>query len=151
MISNIQLTRKVKQLHLPDFKGCYSKDELPSPLRSGYYIINMQNATTKSGKSLPGTHWVFLEVGKSSSCYVDSFGIVPPTEIVEAATKPIYYNSRQVQDLHSDLCGYYCLYFYYQHAINGRTYRDIAKDFKTFPRTDSNYQLLDDFFNISAK
>ena len=53
------------------------KNELPTKVKDGCYIINMQSSTQGNG-----THWVALYVQKSNAFYFDSFGALPPNDIM---------------------------------------------------------------------
>ena len=150
MISNFELDKASKIMGLKNYKGTFSKDELPNPMRPGKYIINMQDSKSPSGKSLPGTHWFYADVGANRTTVIDAFGAVPPLEILERAPCPIDWNTKQVEDLNSDLCGFFCLYFAFQHD-RGRSYSSILDDFETYPRTAMNRILLDKWFEIKSK
>lgn len=148
MLSNIQIDNAAKVLNIPRFRGTFSKDLLPTPMQPGFYVVNMQNSVSRSGRGLPGTHWVLCEVGPKSSYYVDSFGVVPPTEIISRATTPIHYSKTDIQNLESSLCGYYCLYLMIQRS-RGRGYKSIIGDFKK--DTGKNSTVIDKFFGIRSK
>ena len=59
-----------------------------------------------------GTHWVFMYIDKDGKAlYFDSFGVPPPVEIEKFLKmfKPFYVNDRQIQDMKSTNCGFYCI------------------------------------------
>ena len=85
--------------------GIFMKDELPSKLTKGFYIINLQSSTEGNG-----THWVALYYNPVFSYYFDAFGFIAPME-VQNKIKPYAYNDKQIQDLNSSSCGYYCIAF----------------------------------------
>ena len=149
MISNFELEEAAKIMGIKNFK-CMSKDELPNPLPYGKYIINMQNSVSPSGRQLPGTHWFSCEVTSLGTWVVDAFGAPPPEEILDRAKYPIHYNTRQIEDLNSDLCGFYSLYVLFQHQ-QGRAYESIVNDFYTYPKTKLNRYILDEYFQIRSK
>ena len=68
------------------------------------YIINLDS---KIGL---GTHWVSVIIEPNKLLYFDSFGLIPPYELLYLRPK-YYYNFLQYQPINSFLCGYYCLYF----------------------------------------
>ena len=68
------------------------------------YIINLDS---KIGL---GTHWVSVIIEPNKLLYFDSFGLIPPYELINLGPK-YYYNFLQYQPINSFLCGYYCLYF----------------------------------------
>jgi hypothetical protein len=128
MLSNIDLD-KMATTNGISLVGIFSKDELPSRPRNGNYIINLQDADDGNG-----THWTaFTIIGNKYACYFDSFGFMPPTPILNylSSYKPYGYSNRQIQDISSDYCGYYCLAF--------------LKTMKT--STKQPYERFDDFLN----
>jgi hypothetical protein len=87
------------------FNGIFMKDELPSKLKQGFYIINLQSSNIGDG-----THWTVLYYSYKHSLYFDAFGFVPPVE-VEQKLNRYAYNNKQIQNLESTACGYYCIAF----------------------------------------
>lgn len=75
-------------------------------LKIGKYI-----ALITPNSSINAGHWVCIKVEKDKVFYFDSFGIPPPTSISKKTNLPIYYNDRQIQDIDTNFCGQYCLYF----------------------------------------
>lgn len=91
--------------HIKNYGGCYSKDQLPKKLKNNYwYIANMQDSFKGNG-----THWVCFKYNTNLITYFDSFGIEPPNEIMKYANDEIYYSSRQIQDINSTACGWFCI------------------------------------------
>ena len=61
-----------------------------------------------------GTHWTcFLKKKDNKSYYFDSFGGQPDKLLLSQLPKPITYHNFKIQDVHSNLCGSYCLYLFY--------------------------------------
>jgi hypothetical protein len=87
------------------------KDALKQvPIRNGGYIINMANETDNNG----GTHWVGFWIEGKRAVYFDPFGIIPPEEVEHYLSKHnTMYVTKQIQNVFSDICGYYVLYFMY--------------------------------------
>jgi hypothetical protein len=81
------------------------KDELPSKLKNGFYIINLQSSNIGSG-----THWTAFYYNSKHSYYFDAFGFLAPVE-VEQKLNEYTYNNKQIQNLKSTACGYYCIAF----------------------------------------
>jgi len=100
MLSNIDIENKLK--HYKKFKGVYSKDLLPRKLNYGFYIINLDDSKNE------GTHWVAFLRDKNINIYFDSFGSPP---IDKLNIKPLMMNAEQIQNINSDMCGYYCIEF----------------------------------------
>ena len=80
----------------------FSRDNIPN--QNGMYIINLDS------KIGPGTHWVSVIIEPNRLLYFDSFGLIPPYELINLRSE-YYYNFLQYQPIKSFLCGYYCLYF----------------------------------------
>ena len=85
--------------------GVCMKDELPSKLKNGFYVINLQSSNDGNG-----THWTALYYSSKHSFYFDPFGFLAPIEI-EQKLKSYLYNDKQIQNLKSTACGYYCIAF----------------------------------------
>ena len=148
MLSNTDIERIANdELELPII-GVFSKDLLPKERYEGSYYINMQNSEDGGG-----THWVLAKIlkdndGEHKAIYFDSFGVGMPKEVEAFLSpfKPIPYNNRQIQDLPTTQCGYYCLYCDY-YLNNLRRFEDISDDYENFLRlwsgnTKNNLTLL---------
>ena len=62
---------------------------------------------------LNGTQWTCIIVKDKKSFYFDSFGGQPDKFLLKQLPKPIIYHNYKIQDINSQLCGSYCLYFFY--------------------------------------
>jgi len=121
-LSSRDLEQLVKQYNITNFNGIFSKDLLPPILDKGWYIINLEDHDEGNG-----THWTCLKItndqplrklegkgrviGEPSvplNIYFDSFNFVAP-ELVEKKIKPYIYNDKQIQDITSTACGWYCI------------------------------------------
>ena len=128
------------------YRGTFSKDMLPKRMNENESaIVNLQDYFEGGG-----THWVCIYNSNDSVHveYFDSFGLVPPNEIVSYANtinKPIIYNNIQIQKMDSILCGYYCLYYILQRN-NGRRASNILLDFHEKP-TEFNELFMKYFAN----
>ena len=78
-----------------------------SKIYSDKGFINIDNG------SRGGTHWTVFIVKVNKSYYFDSFGGHPDKSILNQLPKPIIYHNYKIQDINSQLCGSYCLYFFY--------------------------------------
>lgn len=91
----------------PHYAGCFSKDQIPNIKPHHWAVVNMQSSNEGDKQ---GTHWICVYVDNSSIIYYDSFGIVPPLEIIDLGKdKKIYYNEKQIQDENSTCCGFFCI------------------------------------------
>jgi hypothetical protein len=104
-LSSLDLEQMIRQYGLQDdFNGIYSKDLLPSTLVKGWYIINLENHDEGNG-----THWTCFKITNNKiNIYFDSFNFVAP-KIVDEKIKPYIYNDKQIQDVTSSACGWYCI------------------------------------------
>ena len=100
--NNIMRLAKVK-----NYLGAeHSRNNLPNKLYHGQSLII--NLDKDSGA---GSHWLACYCGNKYTIYFDSFGIIPPPEIItfmKTANKPIIYNLDELQYENSILCGYFC-------------------------------------------
>ena len=60
-----------------------------------------------------GTQWTCFIVKDSKSYYFGSFGVQPYKFLLNQLPKPLTYHNHKIQDVNSNLCGPYCLYFFY--------------------------------------
>jgi hypothetical protein len=105
-LSNIQLDQMARDLNIPLISVSF-KDQIPYPPREGVYIVNLQSSTQGCG-----SHWSGIILNKSGSFYFDSFGEPPPKEtqrFIQTFDPHFGYNSKEIQDLNSDLCGFFCM------------------------------------------
>ena len=102
--SDIELLEILKNQNIK-INGVFMKDELPKKLTKGFYIVNLQSSTEGNG-----THWVALYYSPFYSYYFDAFGFIAPLEI-QNKIFPYAYNDRQIQNLKSSACGFYCIAF----------------------------------------
>ena len=100
--TNIELIELSKKYKL-DLIGVYEKDTIPKKVVQGWYIINMQNHNQGNG-----SHWVCFKYS-NDSVYIDSFGVVPPIEIINALHGRFIYNRMQIQDYENEDCGLFCI------------------------------------------
>jgi hypothetical protein len=100
--SNIELINMAKHYKLK-LNGVHEKDQLPNTIIKGWYIVNMQNHNAGNG-----THWVCF-YHDTKSVYIDSFGVVPPLEIINVLNNNYIHNTKQIQDYNNEDCGLYCI------------------------------------------
>ena len=113
-LSNFDILKIAKHLEIPNFKGVFTRDQLPEKIgnrESG--IVNFNTSEE------PGSHWVAYFRDGSKKIYFDSFGQVIPTEIQKyLKTKDEYRNNLPVIERNTDvvqepntvICGQFYLY-----------------------------------------
>ena len=117
--------------------GIYMKDELPTKLRRGCYIVNLQSSSQGHG-----THWVAFYYTPTFSYYYDSYGFIAPLEI-QNKIKPYAYNDKEIQDINSTACGYYCLAFVLVLLKNNHLERAYQSFVNLFSKdTEKNDRIL---------
>ena len=101
-----ELVRYTNLLKIPDFRGVKMRDELPLKARNiECGILNFNSHLQK------GSHWTCWYKNKTTSYYFDSFGQVPPAELL-AYLNPfsIHRSAVIVQHDNAKECGSLCLY-----------------------------------------
>jgi len=79
-------------LKIPNFGGVFLRDNLPKkPRKKECGIFNLDDT---SGN---GTHWVCWYKDSDKKYYFDSYGLIPPSELVQYLRSPILYNTEQIQ------------------------------------------------------
>ena len=93
------------------FRGVYAWDDLPihAPT-SSLYVCNTDPSTR------PGEHWVAIYIdGLRHAEYFDSFGLHPTVLRLETFltmnSKCWFHNTKTIQDIFSDACGYHCIFY----------------------------------------
>ncbi len=122
-LSNEQINYLLR--NVDTFRGCYSKDKLPTKLERGcWYVVNMQDFNDGDG-----THWVCFKYGYPVT-YYDPFGAPPPIEIMKIVKRSMIWNSKQIQDLKSTACGWFCIVCIMSDYTSG--FRDTERHFNRF-------------------
>lgn len=123
-LSNLQLNVSAKKLKIRNFRGVYLRDGLPSVPRAASEcgILNFDDS---SGN---GTHWVCWYKHQDTKLYFDSYGLPPPTELIQYLKSPIYYNSERIQPDGEVFCGHLCLYVL-KKLQDGHDFQEIINSF----------------------
>ena len=121
--------------------GIYMKDEIPSDLKEGNYIINLQNSYEN------GSHWTCFIKDKNDIFYYDSFGVVMPQnayDIFIKNSKNLYYIDKYDQDLNATSCGWYCIAFlFYMNNTKGPMLNNMKKFDKKFNNKNRKENEID--------
>ena len=148
MLTNIDIERICKKLDLP-IVGVYSKNELYNiPRKTGSYYINLMDDNKVDGNGENGSHWVLAKIycdddrdeaeeeSRHKLChalYFDSFGFGMPKAVSSFLKpfKPVYCNNREIQNINSTECGWYCIACDYalEHHQVGETYLEDYEKF----------------------
>jgi hypothetical protein len=85
------------------------KDELVNhKAKSGNYIINLESSTSGNG-----THWLSIKIDGKNCFYMDSFGIIPPKEVIDFCKRipnsRLAYSEIQMQEITTETCGWYAV------------------------------------------
>ena len=122
-LTNDQLYTLGKKMKFP-IADIIFKDELPENIEFNKgYIINLEDEFDEEGKRNDGSHWTALQINKypnglKEGIYFDPYGAPPPQDVEKAAEKAldgkkIPYNSKDIQSLMNNACGWYVSAFLY--------------------------------------
>ena len=162
MLTNFDIEELCNRLDL-DLVLIDCKDKLKEyPIQIGSYYINLQDSDEGEG-----THWVYARVyedddqfrlesdnynGIVSCLYFDPFGLDMPKDVSEYFNnfKPIPYNNRQIQNIRSTQCGWYCVACDYD-LTHKRTSDNTLDDYYSFisiwsSEPTDNLKLLKSYF-----
>ena len=125
-LTNFELLDYVQKLKIPNFRGVFMRDTLPTtPWENESGIVNFN--TSKQ----PGSHWVCYYKKRNERIYFDSFGQISLYELQnylkrtsEKDQQVIQRNTDVVQDPDTKICGHLCL-FVLKSLNNGMTFRDV--------------------------
>lgn len=161
MITNFDIEELCNRLDLP-LIGIVNKDRLDTlPKTLGSYYINMQDYDDGDG-----THWVYArlycdedrdsdnddEYRVVKCLYFDPFGLDMPEDVSEyfKEFKPIAFSNKQIQNIRSTQCGWYCVACDYEltHKPINDTYLQDYKEFLDLWSDDptDNLELLKEYF-----
>ena len=121
MLTNFDLEKIAKNYDVKRI-GFYSKKQLDKlPIEDGNCFINLDDNVS--------SHWCGLLVSKNDAIYFDSFGCVPPQNVISfVKQKPnikFGYTNFIIQNLESEKCGFYCIAF--SLLLNRSKNKDIYK------------------------
>ena len=95
---------------------------------------------------MSGSHWVTTYVRDGTINYFDSFGMPPFQELVNHAKEKnlnLLHQNRQIQNLYTTTCGYFCLYFLNE-MHKGVDYFDLLQVFSF--DTEENEKFIENYF-----
>ena len=125
-LTNFELLDYIHKLKIPDFRGVFMRDTLPTtPRENECGIVNFNTSQQ------PGSHWVCYYKKGNERIYFDSFGQISLYELQNYLKKPsekdqqvIQRNTDVVQDPGTKICGQLCL-FVLKSLNNGMSFRDV--------------------------
>ena len=155
MLSNFELEDLAIQYRIDNF-NVISKDEVKDikKIKAGNYVLNMENERDDKGEINNGSHWISMFISPYFECfYFDSFGFQAPQAVMKfmkKSNKKICYNNRQIQDICSQMCGWFCLAFL-RHMNNKPIRKSYVDWYEEFidgfnDNTKSNDNLLKRLF-----
>jgi hypothetical protein len=122
-LTNLELLDAAKKLNILNFRGFFMRDDLPKkPKRNECGILNLDDSGGK------GTHYVGWVKNREDKLYFDSYGLLPPTELLKYLGDPVYYNSERIQPDNEVFCGHLCLYVLKAIMNDGRNFQEIIND-----------------------
>ena len=104
-LTNFDLLEAAKKLKIKNFRGVFVRDQLPK--KANIHECGIINIDDSKG---PGSHWQCWFKNASEKLCFDSYGLPPPTELVNYLKRPVYYNSERIQPDDVVFCGHLCLY-----------------------------------------
>jgi hypothetical protein len=107
MLSNFDLEHIAQHYGFP--LTVVMKDELKNHKpKSGNYIINLESSSQGNG-----THWMSMKISNNHCFYQDSFGIIPPKEVIDFCKRipnsRLAFSEIQMQDITAETCGFYSI------------------------------------------
>ena len=121
-LTNFELLDAAKKLNISNFRGVFSRDELPKkPRRTECGVLNLDDSNGS------GSHWVVFSKNGNEQIYFDSYGLPPPTELLQYLRGQVLYNSERIQPNNEVFCGHLCLYML-KAIANGRKFQEVVND-----------------------
>lgn len=126
----IELIQLANKIGLKDELYVVLKNQLNLlPKKAKNIILNLSSDAHK------GTHWTALRIEDGIFIYFDSFGVMPPEEVIKMAKKyksKIYYNINQYQHINEGYCGEFSLLFLFSQE-NSLPLESMLKVIKSNP------------------
>ena len=145
-LTNIEIEELAKRLNVPLERCCFKTELDEEPLvYNRSYIINMEDEFDSNGVRNKGSHYTAFQVnkyvnGKIEPIYFDSFGVACPNEVLKFfKLKSISYNTKDIQSLMNEACGWYCLAFLHYINVYPQRTQSLYDDCEHF--TDLFYDL----------
>ena len=117
--------------HIKGYNGCFIKHELKR-IKNGFTVINL------NGQS----HWTCMFKQGDLCLYFDSFGFVPPEEIVRLCPS-YYFSSKQIQDIDHTSCGFYVICFVKYLSVHKDKMMSYKAFMKLFGKPAHNDKVLE--------
>ena len=140
-MSNFDLLDWCKYLKIP-IKNVLSRDQtVPHNHKLALFIYNLEP------HYMSGSHWVTTYVRDGTINYFDSFGMPPFQELVNHAKEKnlnLLHQNRQIQNLYTTTCGYFCLYFLNE-MHKGVDYFDLLQVFSF--DTEENEKFIENYIS----
>jgi hypothetical protein len=128
-----------------NFNSVFISDTLPNKIKPNENgIINLDIDAHN------GTHWVayYNDDNNNYVEYIDSFGIGPnknTEKFLRTSNKQIIFNTTDFQNILSDACGYFAMY-YIKERNKGKSMYDVLYSF-SIDNTNNNEQKLINYFH----
>ena len=160
ILSNVDIINIAKTIDLKPLIYVGYKDLLNTVPKKDrlnkFYIINLQSSNQGNG-----SHWCCFSTFPKHCVYGDSYGIVPPTNIINfiesLGIKKIAYWYKQIQSIRQTYCGWFCLMFLdylYQGLKRKKSLSAIMTGFQTdfnwnfdIQEGPNNYNIILKYFN----
>ena len=144
-MSNFDLLEWCKYLNIP-IKNVLSRDQkVPHNHKQTLFIYNLEPSY------MGGSHWIATYAKNNVINYFDSFGMPPFEEMLQHAKKEnvtLLHQNQQIQNLYTNTCGYYCLYFLNE-MNKGKDYFDLLQVFSS--DTYKNEKFIEKYFRKLEK
>ena len=110
----------------------------------------MENSHNDDGSEADGSHWVSLYLkkypnGKVAPVYFDSFGSPPPTEVETFVGMKVPYNTKDIQSIVENFCGFAALAFLYYISVYEERTKDVYVDCEDFTNLFFDLAISSDF------
>ena len=139
-LTNFEIQRHYE--NEPRFNVVFSRNNLPKTIKSGAYVINLDEYADL------GTHWIVLFCNRNEIVYFDSFGAEHVPEKIKkfVGNKNITANLFRVQANNSVMCGYFYTGFI-DFMLAGKKLTDYTNMFSPYDFKKDDDVILSYFKN----
>ena len=147
MLSNFDIENIANYYNIPIV--VLMKDELKKIKNNDCnYIINLESSNDGNG-----THWLALKIENRDCVYFDSYGMLPPEEIItfckRISKSHLTYNTKEIQDINAQTCGFFAMAFliFLNYNNNNDLYQKSSSFSNIFSsNTKLNNKILQQFY-----
>lgn len=127
LTNNDDLTHLANLLNIEQFRGVIMRDQFQRMQKNTALIVNLDSSRG------PGTHWcAIIRAYNNHYIWFDPFAIEAPQQISDICGPDLFFCTTRIQDMDSNLCGYFCIAFIYHFFLDKNKHKPITDTIEKF-------------------